>query len=200
MKLIRKLIPPDQWKVPVILVLGIFIGLGVYAFYISKAHSYLSDDPATCVNCHIMTPQYATWSHSAHRQVTNCNACHVPHDNFFNHYYFKAKDGLRHATIFTLRNEPQVIEIKEAGKEVVQQNCVRCHNQLIKNPEYLTQRVYHSIEARTERKCWECHRDVPHGRENSLSLTPFARVPIPGSMVPDWVKEAVEEETGRSRE
>jgi cytochrome c nitrite reductase small subunit len=117
----------------------------------------------------------------------------VPHDNVFNHYYFKAKDGLRHATIFTLRSEPQVIEIKEAGKEVVQQNCIRCHEQLIKNPEMLTQRTYHSIQKRTERQCWECHREVPHGRENSLSLTPYARVPVPESPVPGWMKEVVED-------
>jgi len=104
-KFIKKIIPPPQWKIPVIILLGIFVGLGIYAFYISKAHSYISDKPETCVNCHIMAPQYATWFHSAHREVTHCNDCHVPHDNFFNHYYFKAKDAIRHATIFTLRKE-----------------------------------------------------------------------------------------------
>ena len=30
---------------------------------------------------------------------------HVPHDSFIRKYYFKASDGLRHATIFTLRKE-----------------------------------------------------------------------------------------------
>ena len=152
-KLIQKLTPPDQWKMPVIVLLGIFVGLFVYGFYISKAHSYISDNPQTCVNCHVMAPQYATWFHSAHREIAHCNDCHVPHDNVLNHYLFKAKDGLRHATIFTLNKEPQVIEIKDAGKEVVQQNCLRCHEQLIKNPEYLTQRTIHSIHERTERKC-----------------------------------------------
>jgi cytochrome c nitrite reductase small subunit len=191
--IIRKLTPPEQWRMPVIVLLGIFVGMGVYAFYISKAHSYISDNPKTCVNCHIMAPQYATWFHSAHREVAHCNDCHVPHDNFVNHYYFKAKDGLRHATIFTLRNEPQVIEILEAGQEVVQQNCVRCHEQLIKNPEYLTKRTYQSIHSRTERKCWECHRNVPHGRENSLSLVPYARVPVPQSPIPDWMEGMIEE-------
>lgn len=193
-RFIRKIIPPERWKVPVIFMLGIFVGLVVYAFYLSKAHSYLSDKPSACVNCHIMAPQYATWFHSAHREVTNCNECHVPHDNFFNHYYFKAKDGLRHATIFTLRKEPQVIEIKEAGQEVVQQNCIRCHEQLIRDPVMLTQRTHHSVEQRMERKCWDCHRYVPHDRENSLSLTPFARVPVPKSPVPDWLEKIMEED------
>ena len=191
--LLNKIIPPARWRVPVIFLLGIFAGLGVYALYISKAHSYLSDKPSACVNCHIMAPQYATWFHSAHREEADCNGCHVPHHNIFSHYYFKAKDGLRHATIFTLRREPQVIEIKKAGQGVVQQNCVRCHNQLIMDPEMLAPATYHLVEMRTDRKCWDCHRDVPHGRESSLSLVPYARVPVPGSPVPDWLQELMEE-------
>lgn len=185
--MIRNLHPPKIWRIPVIIVLGIFAGLFVLSVYLSKAHSYLSDDSKTCVNCHIMAPQYATWNHSSHREVTNCNSCHVPHDNFFNTYYFKAKDGLRHATVFTLRNEPQVIFIKEEGAEVVHQNCVRCHeNQLMdaQHSSYIANYEAH----RTDRTCWECHREVPHGRVNSLSSTPYARVPLPESPVPDWIK------------
>ena len=41
-----------------------------------------------------MTPQYATWSHSTHREHAHCNDCHVPHNNILNKYYFKAKDGM----------------------------------------------------------------------------------------------------------
>src|SRR5690606_28565128 len=99
--------PPRPWIFFVNGLLAVLIGVFAYLFYVSKAWSYLSDDPETCINCHIMAPQYATWQHSAHRLTTNCNDCHVPHDNIFHKYYFKAKDGLRHATIFTLRKEPQ---------------------------------------------------------------------------------------------
>ena len=106
-------------------------GIMAFSFHISRAPSYLSDNPETCTNCHIMSPQYATWSHSSHRENAHCNDCHVPHDNVVNKYYFKAKDGIRHATVFTLRNEPQVIFIKDEGKEVVQHNCVRCHINLL---------------------------------------------------------------------
>jgi cytochrome c nitrite reductase small subunit len=59
-----------------------------------------------------MAPQFTTWSHSSHREKTSCNDCHVPHGNVFSKYLFKAKDGIRHATIFTLRKEPQVIFIR----------------------------------------------------------------------------------------
>lgn len=191
MKLIKTFIPPDNWKPAVIIILGIFIGLGVFVLKLSKAHSYLSDQPETCVNCHIMAPEYATWKHSSHRQWTNCNDCHVPHNNVFNKYYFKAKDGLRHATVFTLRNEPQVIFIKQEGKEVVHQNCVRCHSELLEPSQKLTNINFH--HQRTERVCWDCHREVPHGRVNSLSSTPNARVPVPSSPVPKWLKSLMKD-------
>ncbi|HEX2936535.1 MAG TPA: cytochrome c nitrite reductase small subunit [Bacteroidales bacterium] len=183
-KLLQRLVPPDQWKLPVLLLAGILVGIFSYAFYVSRAASYLSDNPQTCVNCHVMAPQFATWNHSAHRNVASCNDCHVPHNNVFNHYFFKAKDGLRHATIFTLRNEPQVIHIKEAGIEVVQNNCIRCHGELFNPQKQLTGKFEHP----QDRLCWECHRETPHGRVNSLSSAPAARVPLPQSPVPDWIK------------
>lgn len=187
MSLLKKILPPDNWNVPVIIAAGIFTGLAVYSFYISKAHSYLGDKPETCVNCHIMAPQYATWSHSAHREVTNCNDCHVPHNNIFNKYYFKAKDGLRHATIFTLRREPQVIFIKEEGKQAVHKNCIRCHKELLTDSKLLGYTDQAHL-FRMDRNCMDCHRETPHGRVNSLSSVPYARVPLPGSAVPPWLK------------
>ena len=186
-KLIQFFKPPAAWRFIVIVLLGVFVGLAFYILKISKAGSYLSDSPETCVNCHIMAPQYATWTHSSHREVATCNDCHVPHNNIFNKYYFKAKDGIRHATIFTLRKEPQVIFIKEEGQHVVQENCVRCHNKLITDSKLLMKTADYQ-HFRTERKCWECHREVPHGRVNSLSSTPNARVPLPPSPVPGWLK------------
>jgi cytochrome c nitrite reductase small subunit len=178
--------PPAGWIVPVSVAVSLIVGIIIYLFYISRASSYLSDKHETCVNCHIMAPQYATWSHSSHRQRTNCNDCHVPHNNVVNKYYFKAKDGLRHATIFTMQAEPQVIFIKEAGQHVVQNNCIRCHKDVITdfrmnsvNPEFTV--------SRNSRQCWNCHREVPHGRVNSLSSVPYARVPLPESPVPEWI-------------
>jgi len=186
--MLKYLNPPDNWKIPVLLISGVLVGLGLYVLRISKATSYLADKPETCVNCHIMAPQYATWSHSAHREVAHCNDCHVPHNNVLNKYYFKAKDGLRHATIFTLRRESQVIFIKKEGQEVVQTNCIRCHANTIINQK-LSQVVSNYHSPVLDRKCIDCHRETPHGRVNSLSSVPYARVPLPESPVPDWLKK-----------
>lgn len=170
-KLLDFLKPPDTWRFYINFLIAVIIGLSAFLIHVSKATSYLSDNPKTCVNCHIMAPQYATYVHSSHREWANCNDCHVPHNNVINKYYFKAKDGLRHASIFTLRREPQVIFIHEAGREVVQDNCVRCHSNLITDAQLLA-RTDVFQHQRNERPCWDCHREVPHGRVNSLSSVP----------------------------
>lgn len=189
-KLIKALAPPPGWRWPAIVSSAVLVGLSIFVFYISRAQSYLSDEPETCVNCHVMAPQYATWKHSSHRENATCNDCHVPHNNVFNKYFFKAKDGLRHATMFTLRLEPQVIFIHEEGAEVVQNNCIRCHTDLITDDKLLANTK--AIQAhRTDRKCWECHKEVPHGRVNSLSSVPNAQVPMPSSPVPSWLKKSI---------
>jgi cytochrome c nitrite reductase small subunit len=184
-QLIKILAPPANWQLVVVVCLGTFCGLSLFILYSAKAFSYLSDDPAVCVNCHIMAPQYASWFHSAHRNAATCNDCHVPHDNLFRHYAFKAQDGLRHATMFTFRLEPQVIRIKEAGRDAVQENCLRCHGSLLELHASLSGR---SLDDVSKRLCWECHRETPHGRERSLSSVPYARVPRVGNLLPEWLR------------
>lgn len=191
-------LPPPAWRMPVFFLVAVFLGLCCFIMYISRAPSYLGDDPKTCINCHIMAPQYVTWQHSSHREWSTCNDCHVPHNNAINKYYFKAKDGLRHATIFTLRKEPQVIFIKDAGKEVVWKNCIRCHKNLVTNVRLETIRPLYKSTL-LQRNCSECHRYTPHGTVNSLSSVPNARVPLPSSPVPDWLKNMMYQKAIRKK-
>ncbi len=183
---INRLMPPLNWRLPVLLVSGIFVGLGLFVFHISNASSYLSDSPETCINCHVMEPQYVTWMHGSHREVANCNDCHVPHNNVFNKYFFKAKDGMRHATMFTFRLEPQVIQIKEAGKEVVQGNCIRCHSKVVHDPVMVnTDQDFN--HQRNSRQCWDCHRETPHGTVTSLASVPNSLIPGNEKPVPESI-------------
>jgi cytochrome c nitrite reductase small subunit len=84
--------------------------------------------------------------------------------------------------------EPQVIQIKEAGKEAVQANCIRCHSNVI-HPIGLRALNNRSVADQTQRYCWNCHRETPHGRVNSLSAAPYARVPQLAPVVPEWLME-----------
>lgn len=191
LKIIRRVLPPVQWRLPVIILAGFLVGIGFYAIYVSNAASYLSDSPQTCVNCHVMAPHYTTWFHSSHREHATCNDCHVPQDNIFRHYYFKAQDGMRHAYIFTMRTEPFVIRIHEPGQRVVQENCLRCH-------EHTNHRVsafegtLEKARAGEQKLCWDCHREVPHGAVTSSASVPYTNVPLPESPVPEWLRPMIE--------
>ncbi|MCB9249637.1 MAG: cytochrome c nitrite reductase small subunit [Ignavibacteriales bacterium] len=178
--------PPSNWNFSVIILLGIIVGLGIHLVNISNAVSYLSDDPKTCVNCHVMFPEYATWQTGSHGRVTTCNDCHVPQDNVIRKYLFKAQDGLRHASMFTFRLEPQVIRIKQAGRQAVQENCIRCHANYL-HPISLRAIGAKSIYDETERVCWDCHRETPHGKVHSLSSAPNIIRPGVKTVVPDWI-------------
>lgn len=186
-RLIRLLRPPRRWNLLVLLATGVFAGLLAMTLHISRATSYLTNDPAACVNCHIMAPQYASWQHSSHARFTNCNDCHVPQD-LIRKYAFKAYDGTRHAFMFTFKLEPQVIRMHAPGQWVVQNNCVRCHS------DYLATTFAQAGTAHGDgRKCWDCHREVPHGRVNSLASAPHARVPEPAPVrMPEWLRGRID--------
>ncbi len=156
---------PVRWRMPCLLVLGMGAGLGLFVAHVSRAASYLSEAPETCMNCHVMTTEYVTWQHSSHAGVATCNDCHVPHGSAVAHYAFKAKDGLWHATVFTMRWEPQVLRLSKGAVPVVEANCRRCHAAVVSD-------VSLSAHCGGDLRCWDCHREVPHGAARSLSATP----------------------------
>ena len=188
-----KLLPSNPvWRKRASIVLAVAIGIALFIAKESRVASYLSDDPQTCVNCHVMTPVYNSWMHSSHREWAKCNDCHVPHNNVVNKYYFKAKDGLYHASVFTARAEPDVIKMQEASQKVVQQNCIRCHVQQVTQDKYAGWLEGHN-ESRTGRQCWSCHKQVPHGKVHGLSSITYNIAPIPTDketgVVPPWLQE-----------
>ena len=178
-------------KIMLFLFSGVIVGLAGLFFYLLRMHTYIiGDDPAACINCHILSPYYATWSHSAHARNTTCNDCHVPNNNMASHYAFKGIDGMKHVAYFVTHNESQAIQAERASAEVIMDNCIRCHKQL--NQEFVnTGRIDYMEAQRGEGKaCWDCHRDVAHMKMNSLSSTPGAEFvePMPPSPVPDWLQ------------
>jgi len=191
-RLLERIMPPPRWRLPVVVLFGLLAGLGGLTLRLARATSYLSDDPITCLNCHVMRPQYATWQRSSHTRVASCNDCHVPHDTFIRHYGFKARDGLRHAFMFTFRLEPQVIRIKPAGAAVVRENCIRCHRQLVEQlPMYRFAAASPRAGAPAQ-GCIACHAATPHGLVNGLASVPMARLPRLTPAAPAWLLQWTE--------
>lgn len=177
-------------KTFMIVALGVLVGGGGLFLYLLRAHTYLTDDPAACVNCHIMGPYYATWFHSSHGRDATCNDCHVPQENFVKKWAFKGKDGTRHIAVFVTRGEKQVLRANDQSAQVIMNNCIRCHTQL--NTEFVSAgRVDFMMSKVGEGKaCWDCHRNSGHS-QSSLSTSPDALVPYPDSPTPQWLRNMI---------
>ena len=134
--------------------LGILFGAGAYTLVEARALSYLSDDPAACVNCHIMREAMNGWQNGSHHAVATCNDCHVPHD-LVGKYLAKAEAGYRHSVAFTLQNFHEPIRVHESTRKILELNCISCH------AEAVSQITAHA--GAESQDCVRCHRSVGHG-------------------------------------
>ncbi|HEY8536225.1 MAG TPA: cytochrome c nitrite reductase small subunit [Vicinamibacterales bacterium] len=133
---------------------GAAVGIGGYTFVYARGASYLTDDPAACVNCHVMREQFDGWTRSSHRSVAVCNDCHTP-DGFVPKYVTKARNGFWHSFYFTFGGFPEPIRITSRNLEVTEGACRTCHADVV-----------HAIDAMPRAdaplSCVRCHRDVGH--------------------------------------
>ena len=133
--------------------IGLAAGIGGYTFVYAHGASYLTNDPAACINCHVMREQYDGWIKSSHRAVAVCNDCHTPHD-LVGKYATKGQNGFWHSFYFTTGAFPDPIQITERNRRVTEAACRRCHadivDQMIGGP------------GRNDVECLRCHRSVGH--------------------------------------
>ena len=156
-----------------LIAVAVAAALGFHLLKESKATSYLSSDPAECINCHVMESYYVSWQNSSHAQRATCVDCHLPAKDYVDKYMSKARDGWNHSVAFTLNTYSKRMLISDDGARRVQENCVRCHSAhsttLAKGSDGY---VGFGEEALGGRKCWECHRLVPHGKVRSINASP----------------------------
>jgi cytochrome c nitrite reductase small subunit len=144
---------------------SVFVGSGLFTFFTAHGASYLSNDPAVCVNCHIMRDEYDGWNHGSHHAVATCNDCHLPHDNVVHKLFVKASNGYHHSKAFTLQNFVEPIRIKPGNAQVLEANCRRCHGELT---EAITAHGTLGVPTDPTQKadlygCVRCHQAVGHG-------------------------------------
>lgn len=137
------------------LTLGIFLGVASYTFHYAKGTSYLSNHPRTCINCHVMQDHFDSWVKSSHHAAATCNDCHIPH-TFPDKYWAKLRNGWNHSKAFTLQNFPEPIRISPKNLEILENNCVHCHN------VFVSEIVAHQGISEDNMRCTECHRATGH--------------------------------------
>ncbi|WP_280772249.1 cytochrome c3 family protein [Salipaludibacillus daqingensis] len=132
---------------------GVFIGIALLAG--SSGAMKATDSAEFCSTCHIMDDVYQSYTESSHATLA-CNDCHAPQDSLTSKIIFKAKAGSHDIYMNTLgsKNVPDVIHATEASQEVIEANCISCHETSMTNVDY------HDIK---DGGCIDCHRQVPHG-------------------------------------
>jgi cytochrome c nitrite reductase small subunit len=142
------------WSIGIVVLLGILFGVSTYTFSYAKGTSYFSNNPESCVNCHVMRDQFESWNHSSHKAFATCNDCHTPH-SFPNKWIVKGINGWNHSLAFTTGNFPEPIQIRAFNERIALDNCTECHESL------LTQ--IHQAELGEPASCVSCHGNVGHG-------------------------------------
>jgi len=136
--------------------LGVLGGLGSFTFGYGEGTAYLTNDPAACANCHVMTEHYDSWVKSSHTNVATCNDCHLPH-NFVGKWVVKADNGFFHSLAFTTNNFHEPIQIKPRNARVVQNACLHCHADFVHS-------MFPAEEGRGMLQCVHCHADAGHAK------------------------------------
>ena len=108
-----------------------------------------------------MQSQYDSWQKASHHTVATCNDCHLPH-GFVAKYLAKAENGYNHSRGFTLQDFPEPIRITEKNADILQENCLYCHEQIVHGL------VRSATVADDAVHCIHCHRDVGHGEQVGL--------------------------------
>jgi cytochrome c nitrite reductase small subunit len=134
-------------------------GLGLYTFWYARGAAYLSNDPAACANCHVMTEQYAGWSRSPHHAVATCNDCHTPHD-LVGKWLAKANNGYHHSLAFTTGDFHEPIMIKPHNRAVTEAACRHCHAEVVQAIDPHGEPP--GAAAGQALECTRCHASVGH--------------------------------------
>lgn len=133
---------------------GLAVGMAGFTFFYAKGGSYLTNDPAACANCHVMSEQYDGWIRSSHRAVAVCNDCHTPADPL-GKYSTKLLNGWHHSFAFTTGDFPDVIQITPRNRAITEHSCRKCHQDVVGGIEG----THEGVE---EMSCVRCHDSVGH--------------------------------------
>ena len=133
---------------------GMLAGVGLFTFGYARGGSYLTDDAASCANCHVMRDQLQSWMKSSHGKVAVCNDCHTP-PGFVAKYATKAVNGFFHSLAFTTGHFPDEIRITNRNFQVTEKACLKCHEEIVEG-------IRATRPHRQDVRCIHCHSTVGH--------------------------------------
>jgi cytochrome c nitrite reductase small subunit len=145
---------PARLLIALVVAVGAALGIGAYTFVYARGASYFTNDPAACVNCHVMREQYDGWIAGSHRAVAGCNDCHTPPGTIAK-YATKALNGFWHSFAFTTGRFHEPIQITARNHGVTESACRHCHADVVQAMD--------AGRGRTgQLTCTGCHASAGH--------------------------------------
>ncbi len=171
-------LPIVRVRVPLLVSL---LGLVVVVLVPGGVLVLASNQPVFCKSCHEMSLHYATWSQSAHRDVS-CEECHLMPGTV---NMLKGKlSALRQVRLHAEKGvKPSVIQ-----GHVPDENCRSCHPTARKLVTYHGLKITHRDHWKMGLECTFCHDRVAHGPrwqfEGASSEKKLAEVATPSKYAP----------------
>ncbi len=137
------------------LLVGIILGISLLAG--SQYVLARTNERAFCASCHGMVSVAVTHKVSTHANLA-CNDCHLPHDSAVNYILTKAKLGATDVYLSHFGDTQLPIMTTISMKEIVNDNCIRCHTQTNTNVAVMN----------AKENCVDCHRNVPHASKKPI--------------------------------
>lgn len=131
--------------------------IGVAACGFGAAMMSFSGSPEFCGTCHAMKTEAWTFAESTHSKL-ECVDCHLPHDNTAIYMIEKGRTGMVDTYHEVLRDYPAHIKLSADGKKTVNANCLRCHENTMKNVH-----AQIGVDLDTGADCMKCHSSIAHG-------------------------------------
>lgn len=141
---------PQKRRGKVFVLFLLLVGAFLYAGFAFSMKA--TDEAQFCGSCHMMYEAVRTHQMSVHAKEA-CNECHIPH-KMPSKLIYKSMAGAKDVFKNTLGDVFDVIHASDSTKQVVNDNCSRCHTMTIIN-------VADDI-GQAKGYCTDCHRGVPH--------------------------------------
>lgn len=138
---------------------AILAGLGLLGFgmmLMVKIPALGLSEARFCGQCHAMDEQVNAYLHSPHANVANCGDCHDPHA-LVTGSMFAAYTGTRDVYRVVTNTTPAVIRTTSLSKKVLQENCIRCHGEIMGD--------IGDTSENSGTNCFECHQSIAHPKK-----------------------------------
>lgn len=90
-----------------------------------------------------------------------CVDCHLPH-SLIPKLIAKSDNGYRHSKGFTLQDFQEPIMMTRRNRQILNDNCLRCHDAMVHNLASVTGDRAKAVQ------CTHCHRSVGHGETTGM--------------------------------